>query len=155
MRNMFGRQMQFGDEGEGIVGLYSTNYFLEKASYSESKTGTPSAITNMYDGLSTTIYLTVSGATSSTLKWDFKRKVSFFNIYVVAVAEAGSGTGTTTLYGSNNDIDYVELATAGIVGTGIASIFATDVKYRYIKVVQSKNVASGNLAMAAIMGVVK
>ncbi len=141
---------QYNDNGDLIVNQIT---MIESGEFTQQATTKTGAIANMYDLDMTSVYYlfdTTAAVTEQWVKWDMKRKQKFKNIIAYVTGNAGTGTMTAKLQGSNDNSAWTDLdsVTWTTVQTN-TNLVTNDVTYRYIRI-HFQNAAASTVRLAGV-----
>ena len=128
--NFLGGGNLYDDDGALITGL---PFQFKNGVFSETNSSKGGQLINIYDGNSTTSYVLNQNviSTTSTMVWDFKRKIPFKNIYLYL----NGSYVTFWLEGSNDNSSWTTLDTWVNAGAAASkNLLATSVNYRYVRI---------------------
>jgi len=131
----------------GNTNSYIKSNYMASGALSLSQQGPgDGALFNVYDQDPTTGYKFINSVQAhGHMRWDFKERVEFKNIYAYIELDSegvAGGTVDVKLQGSDDGKAWTTLATDGIAPsdpTTQVNLLATDVSYRYIQLLGEDN----------------
>ncbi len=138
MFDLFARNPQYDDDGNLVVNqvtLIESGEF----SYDGITLDDKNSLTNMYDNNPNTMFQLKHQGEGSTgwIKWDFKHKQNFFNIYVWYWLSPRGDPAEIKLEGSNDNSNWTTIdsfsSSTGDSDGIYGNLLATNVTYRYIR----------------------
>ena len=156
MGNLFTQKNQYDDDGNLMVNQVTA---MESGTFTKSITAANAgAISNIYDGLSTTGITMLSNNPNTTyyVKWDMGRKMKFKNIYVFgSIDGASTNYLTLSLKGSLDNVTWTTIDSGTQNGAALINynLLATNVTYRYIKVEAAAQNTNGEINLYEIKAV--